>query len=194
MKREDYNSFFEEVIVGIITDIEQLSEQLMGDKNVLKRKKEKKYKEQIYKFYQKKRDYIRSNYMTKEYYAALDRHKVASCMLFAILKAKPFQIDRTKKLDERLLLANEYLAFYAALNIIENYRISVNGMNETDCQILLPETYQEKAGSTDYLSNICRNLYFLSIYNIEKYDVLAYSNILYMLEKYTDISIEKILS
>lgn len=189
MKRDDYDSFFENVIREAINDIENMAEQLMGDKKVLGTKKNSKYKQKIYKFYQKKRDYVRCNYMTKEYYAALDRHKVASCMLYAILKVRPFNVNRNIKLDEKILLANEYLAFYVALNIIENYRMSVNGMQETNCQILIPETYQEKTGSTDYISNICRNLYFLSIYDIEKYDVLAYSNILFMLEKYTDISI-----
>jgi len=186
MKRDNYDSFYKEVVVGAINDIKKMEKQLMGDVEVLKIKDCRK---RIFQFYQKKRDYIRSNYMTKEYNVALDRHKVASCMLYAVLKAKPFVVNRNVKLDEKLLLANEYLAFYVALNIVENYRMSVDGKQEDECQILLPETYQEKIGSTDYLSNICRNLYFLSIYNVDKYDVLAYSNILFLLEKYTDISI-----
>lgn len=185
MKKENYDSFFEEVVMGAINDIKKMEKNLMGDTKVLEIRN---CKNKIFHFYQKKRDYIRSNYMTKEYNVALDRHKVASCMLFAILKAKPFKVKRNIRLDERLLLANEYLAFYVALNIIENYRMSVNKMKENKCQILFPETYQEKTGSTDFLTNICRNLYFLSVYNIDKYDVLAYSNILFLLEKYTDMS------
>lgn len=172
--------------MGAINDIKKMEKQLMGDVKVLEVRNCKK---KIFYFYQKKRDYIRSNYMTKEYNVALDRHKVASCMLYAILKVKPFSVNRNVKLDEKLLLANEYLAFYVALNIIENYRMSVDGKQEDECQILLPETYQEMKGSTDYLSNMCRNLYFLSVYDVDKYDVLAYSNILFLLEKYTDISI-----
>ncbi len=187
MKIDDYNSFFEEIIMKAINDIKKMEKQLMGDIEVLKIKNCRK---KIFYFYQKKRDYIRSNYMTKEYNVALDRHKVASCMLFAILKARPFSVNRNVELDERLLLANEYLAFYAALNIIANYRMSVDGRQEDACQILFPETYQEKIGSIDYLSNMCRNLYFLSMEDIDRYDVLAYSNILFLLEKYTDISLE----
>lgn len=56
---------------------------------------------------------------------ALDRHKVASCMMYAVLKSRVLKVNRlVSHLPNRLLMANEYLAVYVGLNIIEQYDFS----------------------------------------------------------------------
>ena len=50
MKRENYDSFFKEVIMGAINDIKKMEKQLMGDIKVLEVKNCKK---KIFYFYQK---------------------------------------------------------------------------------------------------------------------------------------------
>ena len=144
----------------------------------------------IFEYYQEMRDYIRCNYMSKKIDVALDRHKVAACMMYAILKAKPLKINRKiPSLDEKILLANEYLALYVALNIVVMYKMDQCQLKEGEYEILFPETYFNDP-SNDYVTNYCRTLYYVSRENLNKFEVLAHSNILFLLEKYTDISMK----
>lgn len=132
--------------------------------------------------------------MTKKATVALDRHKVASCMIYAILKSKPFKVNRmVRNLPEKILLANEYLAFFVALNIVEMYKLDEmrdKGV-ESNYQIIIPRTYHEDDEENNtYESNFCKSLYYLSMENIKRYDVFAYADILFLLEKYTDTYLE----
>lgn len=189
MKYSDYNDFYQKVIQKCIDGIFTLASQYKLEQDCINLRKN--LQDKIYRNYQKKRDYIRSNYMTKKADVALDRHKVASCMIYAILKTKPLKVNRfVRNLPEKILLSNEYLAFFVALNIIEMYRVDKNKDegNNDKFQIIVPKTYLEKnEPDNTYESNFCKSLYYLSMENIEKFDVFAYADILFLLEKYTDI-------
>lgn len=188
MKLEDYNDFYEKVIAKCLTALEERAQKFSKEKHCLIRQDNAQKK--IYKYYQRKRDYIRCNYMTKKSLVSLDRHKVASCIIYAILKVRPFKVNlMVRNLPEEILMANEYLAFFVALNIIEMYRIeeSKSKNHNINIEIVIPKTYHEEDDSKNtYESDFCRGLYHLSIDNVDKYDVLAYANILFLLEKYTD--------
>lgn len=186
MRKQSYKQFYDVVVSACINDIIKYNEQNGFPANSVRMRENKS--EKIYKHYQEMRDYIRCNYMSKKMEVALDRHKVAACMMYAILKAKPLKIDRNiPMLDEKMLLANEYLALYVALNIVIMYKIDQYHLREGEYEILFPETYFDDP-SNDYVTNYCRTLYYVSIENMNKFDVLAHANILFMLEKYTDIS------
>ena len=186
MKEQDYKKFYNVVVSACIDDILKYNEQNGFPKNSIIRRENRKKK--IFEYYQEMRDYIRCNYMSKKIDVALDRHKVAACMMYAILKANPLKINRKiPNLDERILLANEYLALYAALNIVVMYKMDQCQLKEGEYEILFPETYFNDP-SNDYVTNYCRTLYYVSIENLNKFEVLAHANILFMLEKYTDIS------
>lgn len=50
-----------------------------------------------------------------------------------ILKAKPLKINRQiPNLDEKRLLANEYLALYVSLNIVVMYKMDQGHLKEGD--------------------------------------------------------------
>lgn len=181
MIKNDYDDFFSIVIRPcidkIIVETEQYGCHYVGGK----------CQNSIYHHYQNKRDFIKDRYMKKAEDAALDRHKVAVCMMYAILKTKPIKVNRfIPDLPEKALLANEYLAFFVSLNILEMYRKDQLGEN-ADCEIILPRTYHEDSeNKSDFLSNTCKALYYIGLQGIEKLDVFAYSSILFLLEKYTD--------
>lgn len=186
MKFQDYKDFYEKVIKCDITIIENYAQQIdISPKSITLRKNSEK---NIYKFYQEKRDYVRCNYMSKSIEVSLDRHKVAACMLYAILKAEPLKINRlVPGLPEKILMSNEYLAVHVAFNIIEMYKLDELGMN-SNYQLFVPKTYNEQENKdNDYMCNMCRALYYLKIDNINKFDILAYANIFFLLEKYTDV-------
>lgn len=145
----------------------------------------------IYKFYEKKRLEIRKKYM-KYPERPLDRHKIAAAMMYAILRSHVLSVNRlsAKGLPEKMLLANEYLALYVALNIVEMYKEDELGANY---EIIIPVVYHKKENSdviNEFISNTCIGLYNLK--KLKYFDTLAYSTILFMLEKYTDTLRENI--
>lgn len=192
MKKQDFNTFFSKVIFKCMEDVETYAKTelpgldcVSGKKNIDKK---------IFKYYQRKRDFIRYNYMSRKTPVALDRHKVAACMVYAILKAYPLKINKwIANLPEKIVLANEYLAFYVALNLIEMYELDAlkeKGIKK-DYQIIVPKTYHEENNSQNtYESNLCKAWYYIKIDNIERFDVLGYANVFFLLQKYTDIYME----
>ena len=117
---------------------------------------------------------------------ALDRHKVASCMLYAILRSKVFRINKLQKqLPYKILMANEYLGVYVAVNIIEQYKIDELGK---EYNLIFPTTYHETENNTCvYLDNLCKGLYYIKAKNL---DIFSYSTIFFFMEKYTDTLLE----
>lgn len=129
--------------------------------------------------------------MSKETPVALDRHKVASCMVYAILKSNPIKVNMwLPNLPEKIILANEYPAFYTALNIIEMYKL--DEFHDKDIhngyQIIVPKTYHENENSKNTCeSNLCKAWYYIKIDDMGKFDALGYANVFFLLEKYTDM-------
>lgn len=184
MQRADYGDFYDTVIRRYIDEITaDCSFSECVDRGL-------RYKYKIYKCYQEKRDSIKKKYMRKTDDAALDRHKVAACMMYAILKVQPIKVNRfIWNLPERKLLANEYLAFYVALNIIAMYKRdelrNAHSEEAANYKLVVPKTYHEGDGS-DFESNTCRALYYLRLRGLNGFDIFAYATILFMIEKYAD--------
>lgn len=182
MKVEDFEDFCDKVIDIYIEEIKEYQKpyKCIGVNKLARNS--------IFKFYQRKRDEIKNNYMEKpvKNEKALDRHKVAACMMYAVLKSKVLWVNRfVPNLPNRLLMANEYLAVYVGVNIIEQYRIE-DGKNEAENKLIFPITYHEtNSGESDYIVNLCKGLYYLRR-RIRAMDIFAYSNILFFIEKYTD--------
>lgn len=117
----------------------------------------------------------------------MDRHKIAANFMCSILKARVIRVNRLiPNLPIELLMANEYLAFYVAVSIVENYKRDLTG-NEDYILDLFPETYIENEGFDSYIQNTCKALFYIKRYEIK--DIFAYANLLFWLEKYTDVKI-----
>lgn len=188
MKVEDFEDFCSKVIDNYIEELLEYQ----NDHNYKCIKKSKRARNNIFKFYQRKRNEIKNNYMEKpsQNEKALDRHKVASCMMYAILKSKVLRVNRfVPNLPNKLLMANEYLAIYVGLNIIEQYRID-DGKKENTNKLIFPMTYHETdSEESDFINNLCKGLYYLRR-KIDTMDIFAYSTILFFVEKYTDTILE----
>lgn len=188
MKYEDYKNFYNIVIKGYIDELIEFDSKcnaLSLNKNASK---------MIYKYYEKKRIEIRTVYMA-DASKPLDRHKTASCMMYAILKTKVFKVNKSiPGLPEPIRLANEYLAFYVSMNIIELYKRTdeVDGTKlNNNYQLILPTTSYESQSnqmtgevSNSFISSICLTL--ANIKNLEYFDLFSYATIMFLLEKYTD--------
>lgn len=182
MKVEDFEDFSAKVINNYVGELKKIQK----DYNCIRESKLAKSK--VFKCYQQKRDEIKNHYMEEpeKNGKALDRHKVAACMMYAILKCRVLKVNRfVPHLPNQLLMANEYLAVYVALNIIEQYRID-EGKEMPENKLIFPITYHEAPSEeSDFLNNMCKGLYYLR-HKICTMDIFAYSNILFFIEKYTD--------
>lgn len=188
MKFEDYKNFYDNVIFGYIEEL------LDFDSECHALTFNKRAKKSIYNYYEKKRIEIRKKYMSDSS-KPIDRHKTAASMMYAILRAKVFKVNKLIScLPEPLRLANEYLAFYVAMNIIEQYKRTdlVNGKkSNSEYQLIIPTTCYESqsnlvTGDVDnsFISSICLTL--ANIKNLKYFDIFSYSTIMFLLETNTD--------
>jgi hypothetical protein len=119
---------------------------------------------------------------------ALDRHKISACLLYSIIKADPLEINKAGIINtqenETILLANEYLAFYAALRCMKsiNEKDDNNSNNDNvEEELILPISMNHKS----YAELVCIDLYYSKIQGT--FNILAYSNILFLLEQYSNV-------
>lgn len=189
MKFEDYDDFYKKVIK------EYINELLLFDSKYHSLTENGKAYNMIYHYYERKRMDIRTNYMLDSS-KPIDRHKTAATMMYAILRANVFKINyRISNLPKELRMANEYLALYVALNIIELYKrrddLINEGIEDSQYQLIIPETkyeqtvnlYSEKKGAS-FIDSMCLTL--ANIKNIKYFDIFSYATILFLLESATD--------
>lgn len=185
MKLSDFYTFCDNVIKKYCDEI------LKEDEGTHCLKFSEKKLNNIYVYYEQKRVEVKKYYM-QDANKILDRHKIASCMLYAILKSRVFKINRLiPNIPTRLLLANEYLAFYVAINIVEMFKRTEKEYPFYENYLLIfPKTYHIHPDFKEntFLFNTCSGL--SSIKNLKYFDIIAYSTILFQIEKYTDTILE----
>lgn len=185
MTKEKFIDIYKNVLLKYVSDIENIEKNFK--KNCIKFNSRKAMK--VYDFYEKKRRYVRRYFMEKEN-QLIDRHKIGAIFIYAVLKSKPFSVNKLiSDLPDPLLMANEYLAIYMGLSIVESYRkySSATTANQVSENLILPSTYHggtpQDCGE-EYINNICKALYYIK--NPNYFDIFAYADILFLLEKYTD--------
>lgn len=185
MTKEYFEELRDNVIMPFVEDLLKID----ADYNCLKLNKSALNK--IYYNYEQKRQTIRRYFMNIET-KPMDRHKIGSVMLYAVIKSHVFSINLTKRrLPHELLMANEYLAVYMALTMVDAYRRDAyycddsrkNQIKENEWLLKLPATFHEET-SNSYINNLCKALYYVK--NPNNIDIFAYANIFYLLEVYTN--------
>jgi len=120
----------------------------------------------------------------------IDRHKIASVMLYSIIVNKPFELKylhNKKELKVSTILANEILGFNVALDIIwyfimeeANQESSYNRIDIFRNGFVFPECRHEK-----YEIHVYRTLYYAKLN--DRYDIFSLSHILFFIEAYTEL-------
>jgi hypothetical protein len=183
MKKETYDTIWKNIVIPIYENI------CDNDTNIYFSSKSKT---KILKRYIKIRDKIKKKYM-EDSDGNIDRHKIASIMMAAIEEVYPIKVKKkyilhlwatNKELHKRYVYANETLAFFTALSIIENYKeYGIDGNVELERKsIVLPETFNE----SDYAMNTCIDLYFAK--RNKNINILTFSNVFFLLEKMATLS------
>lgn len=120
----------------------------------------------------------------------IDRHKIASVMLYSIIANKPFELKylhNKKEIKVSSTLANEILGFNVALDIVWYFIITEanqkpdnnkkeyfrNGFSFPECQ------------HENYPTHIFKMLYYSKLNG--NYDIFAFSHVLFLIEAYTEL-------
>ena len=119
----------------------------------------------------------------------IDRHKVASVMLYSIIINKPIELKLLpvrRDVNISALLANEILGFHTALAIVRSFLMQDAASKSDRIKLeifengfIFPETQHDS-----YEANIFKMLHY-SKYN-DRYDIFAFAQILFLVEAYTD--------
>lgn len=178
MKRSDFN-IITEIVIQFYNDLKKIDDSSFNGE-VLKLRMSRF--NLAYYYYESFRKDIRKLYMSKES-KPMDRHKIAATIMCALLKSKVIRVKRTiSNLPLILLMANEYIAFCCALNIVDLY---IRDYTNNDYSLIIPTTYiDDEQQNISYLENTCKALYYTKRFQIS--DIFSYANILFLLEKYTD--------
>lgn len=193
----EFDKIWDEVIKGLIdTNAKKLG---------INHKSNNRVKHSLRYKYNKYKDILVKNYMVLDT-VNVDRHKIAACMLKAILVVKPLKISLKSKLtflfssgkdysdilkhqlqfkdNEQLkkhfLFFNEYLAISVAVSILESYIQSDNRQGRFKHGIVLPAPFPEL--DEDYLLDLCIGLHYTRSRNI---DTITYANVFFLWEKYS---------
>ena len=119
----------------------------------------------------------------------IDRHKVASAMLYSIIVNKPFDLkilSASERVNSTAILANEILGFNVALAIVWSFIISEaneksdrNRIEIFENRFIFPQCQHDS-----YEANIYKMLYYARLN--KNYDIFAFANILFLIEAYTE--------
>ena len=119
----------------------------------------------------------------------IDRHKVASVMLYSIISNNPFEVKLPAKreVNSSAYMANETLGFNTALAIVLSF-IKTDADEKSDSNKI--ELFRNgfvfpKCQHDTYEATIYKMLYY-SKYN-SCYDIFAFANILFLIEAYTEL-------
>lgn len=182
MQLEKFNEIHEEIIKPLVREL--LDDEYNTCNKCLSLKKD--YEKKIYKQYEKLRREVKRKDMCAEV-EYIDRHKIGACMMWAIILVSPISVKTTlQDIPERMIFANEGLGFYTAICLLESFS------EEKNLRIYFPHVDSDM--DTDipvYVRNTCIDLFKTKLEH--KYNVLTFSNVLFLLEELSKkISEEKL--
>jgi len=120
----------------------------------------------------------------------IDRHKVASVMLYSIISNKPFELKllpSQKEVRSSALLANEILGLNVALAIVWSFILedATEKSDRTKYEIFEKGFIFPECQHDDYPTHIYKMLYYAKYNN--HYDIFAFSHILFLIEAYAEL-------
>ena len=144
-------------------------------------------KEKIWLTYEDFKNRVHSYMQNPE--GRIDRHKIASVMLYSIIVNKPLELKLMpvkRNVKSETLVANEILGFNTALAIVRSFILG-EAEELADKQkieifrngFVFPECTHDK-----YEATIFKMLYYAKLN--KNYDIFAFAHILFLIEAYTE--------
>ncbi|MCL2440551.1 MAG: hypothetical protein FWD14_02305 [Treponema sp.] len=145
-------------------------------------------KEKIWLTYEKYKNSVHTYMHNPD--GRIDRHKVASVMLFSIITNKPFDVKflhGNQNLKGSTILANEILGFNSAISIVWSFIMSEAEQTSNSNKIeLFKNNFVFPVCEHDtYEANVFKMLYYAK--HNDCYDIFAFSHVLFYIEAYTEL-------
>ena len=120
----------------------------------------------------------------------IDRHKIASVMLYSIIINRPFELkylSSKQQVRGSALMANEILGFNTALAILWSFLLKDANKKSDKIKIEIFENgfIFPTCEYDDYPTHVYKMLYYAKHNN--KYDIFAFSHVLFFIEAYTEL-------
>lgn len=183
---EEFNKIWDDIVVGLIEDIS-------SNNSALKQKNLKIVKLFVRHIFLKEAKVFINSYMVSAT-RKIDRHKLAACMVKAILFAKPFRVSLKTKCEiskmprgefaknlplVKQVLANQFLALSVAITILDGY-IAADDKKVLRHIIQIPDPFPTE--DNHYEIDVCMDMFFSGYRRI---NVKTYANVFFLLEKYS---------
>lgn len=146
------------------------------------------------------RELLHQNYFKSRPNALIDRHKISSCIIAAITKCRPISFLMYETPPVSLILSNYKIAFFSGVKSLYLLRIAqwINDDNMTD---LISALYEQKMfkfpktqeGHDEYSLGCVKSIALTDLRGYP-FDILAYSNILYWIERFNDENIFRLIN
>ena len=120
----------------------------------------------------------------------IDRHKVASVMLYSIIVNKPFELNLLpvkREVNSSALLANEILGFHTALAIVRSFILqdAYEKSDKIKLEIFKDNFTFPECQHDSYATHVYKMLYYSKLNRC--YDIFAFAHVLFFIEAYTEL-------
>jgi len=176
-----------------------LKSRMPDDKYKIKLDETMAFKDKVYKTYQEYRDMFHNEYFNNANGSLIDRHKISACIIVALIKNRPISYLLDDTLPTGVFLSNYKVAFLAGVKCLYVLRIAQWSHDKQDKEMILklceqqmfkfPKTHE---GHDEYSIGRIKALALNDILERD-FDILAYADMLYWIERFNDENISRFL-
>ena len=158
------------------------------------------FKNKIFAWYEYYRKDFHKYYFNNSTNALIDRHKICSCLMGAMVKCRPVSYTLTPKLPIEIFLSNYKIAFLSGVKALYLLRIAqwILDGNMTDfvdaiCSQKMFKFPKTQSEHDEYSVGRIKALALTDCRN-QAFDILAYADMLYWIERFNDENIFRIVN
>ena len=158
------------------------------------------FKNRIHSVYNDYRNYVHKYCFGGRKDALIDRHKISVCISAALIKCRPISYLMYNPIPAPLILSNYKIGFFAGLKALYLLRLAqwVKDGNMSDLADALFEQKmfrfpKTNEGHDEYSLGCIKSIALTDLQNYP-FDILAYSNIFYWIERFNEENLFRIIN
>lgn len=158
------------------------------------------FKNRLFQTYNYYRDILHRYYFNGGSNALIDRHKISSCFIGALMSCRPISYLMRPDMPMDVFLSNYKIAFFSGVKSLYLLRIAewtkngnMGDFADALCKqgmFKFPKTHQ---GHDEYSLGRIKALALTHGYG-QSFDILAYADMLYWIERFNDENVVRLLS
>lgn len=200
MKIKTFNVFWDKAILPYCQKIfAELSPELVQSYHVMLNVNFE-MKDKICDSYDYYRQIVHQQYFDNRKNALMDRHKISACLIAAIIKWRPISYSMSKTPPSQLILSNYKIAFLAGLKVLYLLRMAQwildGNMNDLADALHEQGTFKfpkTNEGHDEYSLGCIKSIALTDLLGYP-FDILAYANILYWIERFNEENLFRLVN